>query len=273
MWMSICVPAERRSSAMINDPEYARWLPAAQLVARADMAACVFEQRVFARILQDLGELAPLPDREPFSRALLHGGLCLQDATTGECSSGVFDPDELIARVGGDTIRLTLLYAAAPVRSFTWSEGPLHRCRRFLEDLYGYAEPRLREWADTHERNPARIDASEKLRRRLAYWCTTACEKITQQLERLELQRAAHNAMLLLTRIQDFESRAAERRGELEALDCEAIVAALLELTRLLAPLTPHIAEELWTTAGNTTPVNDAGWPTLSRSARGTKIS
>ena len=88
------------------------------------------------------------------------------------------------------------------------------------------------------------------------------CEKVTENLERLEMQRAAHNAMLLFTRIQDFEQRALDRRGgELEPADREAIVAALLLLAQLLAPLTPHIAEELWSLAGHTSLVSNAPWP------------
>ena len=76
------------------------------------------------------------------------------------------------------------------------------------------------------------------------------------------MQRAAHNAMLLLTRIEDFEQRARERREEeLRAEDSEAIVAALLLLVRMLAPLTPHIAEELWSLAGNGTLLAGMEWP------------
>ena len=75
------------------------------------------------------------------------------------------------------------------------------------------------------------------------------------------MQRAAHNAMLLLTRIEDFERRAREGREELRAEDSEATAAALLLLVRMLAPLTPHIAEELWSLAGNSTLLASAEWP------------
>jgi leucyl-tRNA synthetase len=180
----------------------------------------------------------------------------------------VGDLDELIARVGGDTVRLAMLRAASPGRAFRWNEQPLRHCRRFLQTLYDYAEPRLREWARLSDHTPeASIDTSERMRRRLAHWCAVACEKVTVQLEGLQMQRAAHNVMLLLTRIQDFESRVLER-GEIDALDREAIVAALLLLVRLLAPLAPHVAEELWSAAGNTAFVCDAGWPTPSRPMR-----
>src|SRR6202041_3213255 len=195
----------------------------------------------------------------------------------------VSKPDALLATVGADTLRLALLHAASPGTAFAWNDQPLRHCNNFLESLHGYATQRLREWSPSSESRPteARSDtsdaavdspealidaASDKLRRRLANWCRVACEKVTENFERMEMQRAAHNAMLLFTRIQDFEQRALDRRGgELEPADREAIVAALLLLARLLAPLTPHAAEELWSLAGHTSLVSDAPWPTPLR--------
>jgi leucyl-tRNA synthetase len=269
MWMAICVPPAHRADAMMDDPEYARWLPVQQVVSNVDAAACLFERRLLAEVLQDFGELSPLPDREPFSKALMHQDVRLEEATTSEHLGDVADLDELIARVGSDAVRLAMLHAASPGRAFSWNEQPLRHCRRFLQTLHDYAEPRLREWARLSDQTPeeASIDTSEKMRRRLAHWCAMACEKVTVQLEGLKMQRAAHNMMLLFTRIQDFESRVLEH-GEIDGVNREAIVAALLLLVRLLAPLTPHIAEELWSAAGNTVLVGDGGWPTLSRPVR-----
>jgi leucyl-tRNA synthetase len=59
MWMPICVPPAHRADAMTSDPEYARWLPAEQVVANVDAAACLFERRLLAEVLQDFGELSP----------------------------------------------------------------------------------------------------------------------------------------------------------------------------------------------------------------------
>lgn len=165
MWMAIYVPPGRRAGAMMNDPEYARWLPVEQVVSNVDAAACLFERRLLAEI--GAGECRHLREDAQALGALVRDGVREGHIATGG----------------------------------------------------------------------------------------------------LQMQRAAHNVMLLLTRIQDFESRVLER-GEIEALDREAILAALLLLARLLAPLTPHIAEELRSAAGNTVLVCDAGWPTLSRPAR-----
>jgi leucyl-tRNA synthetase len=277
MWMPICVPPEGRATAMFSHPEYARWLPAEQIVWGADAGGYMFDQRLVGKVLQDLDQLPALPAREPFAKALMHQMIRLEGRKMSKHLGNVVDPNELVAHVGADTVRLAVLHAASPGRIFNWNEQPVRYCQIFLKKLYGYAEGRLRDWSppappdsrlpgtsppDRSLPGPARIDPSDKLRRRLANWCGVATTKATADLERLELQRAAHNAMLLFTRIQDFEQRAAERRdGGLQEADREAIVAALLLLVQLLAPLTPHIAEELWSLAGNTTLVSDAPWP------------
>ncbi len=282
-WLALCVPPAERGEELPEHPEYARWLPATIIVRGADAGEETLHQRVIAKALYDAGQLPELPGREPFAGALTHGAVRLDDGASSKHFGDVSKPDTLLATVGADALRLALLHAASPGTTFAWNDQPLRHCSNFLQSLHGYAAQRLREWSQpgpppegvgerkqngTTDTAPtttdvsARIAASERLRRRLANWCRVACEKVTENLEQLAMQRAAHNAMLLLTRIQDFEQRALEHRGgELEQADREAIVAALSLLTQLLAPLTPHIAEELWSLAGNTTLVSNAPWP------------
>jgi leucyl-tRNA synthetase len=223
----------------------------------------MFDQRLVGKVLQDLDQLPPLPAREPFTKALMHQMIRLEGRKMSKHLGNVVDPNELVATVGADTVRLAVLHAASPGRIFNWNEQPVRYCQIFLKRLFGYAERRLREWGGQGD-GEAQIDTSDKLRRRLANWCSVACAKVAENYEGLEMQRAAHNTMLLLTRIQDFEQRALRQRGgELEPADREAVVAALLLLTQMLAPLTPHIAEELWSLGGHTTLVSLAPWPVL----------
>ena len=282
MWMPICVPFEDRPEHMFDHPEYKRWLPAKQIVWGADAGGYMFDQRLIGKVLQDLDTLPPVPGREPFSRALMHQMIRLDGRKMSKHLGNVVDPNELVVHVGADTVRLAVLQAASPGRIFNWNDQPIRYCQTFLKKLYAYAEPRLRAWAAeagaqssgeegsgeegsgeglrAGVRQP-RIELSDKRRRRLVNWCTTALGKVTEDLERLEMQRAAHNAMLLLTRIQDFEQRACERREQPRAQDSEAVVAALLLLVQMLAPLTPHICEELWSLAGNPTLLVASEWP------------
>jgi leucyl-tRNA synthetase len=278
-WAAACVPAARRGEHPLGDSESARWLPAALLVAPTDAGVRLLERRLLARALQDSGCLPPLAGREPFSRVLLYEkvGLSAHDraapavvAPGSEGTSGddqAPDVDELVERAGADAVRLALLSAAAPGNGFRWTEEPLRRSERFLARLRDYAAPRLSDWAERSGGEPADIDPSERLRRRLALWRAVACEKLTLSYQDLQLHRAAHEAMLFLKRIQDFEARAGERR-ELEPADREAIAAALVALARLLAPMTPHIAQELWSAAGSHGLVGEERWPELTRPAR-----
>jgi leucyl-tRNA synthetase len=276
MWMPICVPAEDRPREMFSHPEYRRWLPARQIVWGADAGGYMFDQRLIGKVLQDLGELPEVEGREPFTNALMHQMIRLDGRKMSKHLGNVVDPNELVERVGADTVRLAVLGAASPGRIFNWNDQPVRTAQVFIEKLWEHAEPRLREWAGkvgeagegTSEGARARIETSDKLRRRLANWCKVALEKVTADFERLEMQRASHNAMLLLTRIQDFEQRKLERRGELEEHDREAIVAALETLLQMLAPLTPHVAEELWFTAGRRTSISTEPWP-LEESGEG----
>ncbi len=69
--------------------------------------------------------------------------------------------------------------------------------------------------------------------------------------------------MRLFDRIKDFEKRVLARDERLSAADRDALLSALGVLAQLLAPLAPHIAEELWIALGN-----DGGaqtpWPGVS---------
>jgi leucyl-tRNA synthetase len=165
-------------------------------------------------------------------------------------------PHEIVERFGADTLRLAMLHAAAPAKAFTWDESLLTYSSGFLRRLWAFAEPRL----SAASGQPAGLDVSDGLRRRLAGWCDTATAKITENYSRLDMHRAARNVVTLFERIEDFEKRVAARR-EPTPEDREAVVHALLELIRLLAPIAPHIAEELWALSGSEGFVADAGWP------------
>jgi leucyl-tRNA synthetase len=267
LWMAGCMPAERRAGVLTYDEEYTRWLPACQLIADADIVAGMFERRMLVGTLQDLGKLPRLANREPFRKVLTHGGVSLEGDASSESLAETPDIDALLARFGADAVRLAMLYSASPGHEFHWSEERVRYCHGLLQGFYDYARPRLERSPGPAERppDPADIDTSDPLRRRLAYWCAVACEKLTINLEELQLQRAAHNAIRLMTRIQDFECRVEQQRRELDLADHEALAAALLLLARLMAPLTPYLAEELWSSSASTLVISEGNWPDFSR--------
>ena len=122
MWMPIVVPFDDRPQQMFSHPDYQRWLPAKQIVWGADAGGDMFDQR------------------------LMHEMVRMDGRKMSKHLGNVVDPNQLVEDVGADTVRLAVLYAAAPGKSFNWNEQPVRYCQTFLYELWEYASPRLRDW-------------------------------------------------------------------------------------------------------------------------------
>jgi leucyl-tRNA synthetase len=98
---------------------------------------------------------------------------------------------------------------------------------------------------------------------RLAKWCDAAIERTTEDMVNLEMHTAVRNVMRLFDRIKDYEKLVLERTDALGMADLDALVSALSVLAQLLAPLAPHIAEELWIAFGHEADTQTP-WPGVS---------
>jgi leucyl-tRNA synthetase len=107
-------------------------------------------------------------------------------------------------------------------------------------------------------------DTTEHLRRRLEKWSQTGVEKITEEMEDLQMHSAVRNVMRLFDRIKDFEKRVIAREGQLSRADGEALIDALSLLAQLLGPFVPHISEELWIAFGHNEDGAQTPWPSVS---------
>jgi leucyl-tRNA synthetase len=161
----------------------------------------------------------------------------------------VVDPDALVEQYGADTVRLAVLYAAGPAKTLNWNDGALRFAARFLHNVWVYSQQRLAGLGAAREDPQAAAD-TEFMRERLCKWCDNGLGRITADLEQLQMHKAVRNVTRLFERIQDFEKRVIQRRGELCRTDAEAQLAALKLLAQTLAPFAPHAAEALLLAAG-----------------------
>jgi leucyl-tRNA synthetase len=278
LWVPACVPAEARGASLEEIfalPDLRHWLPCERVVAGNDSGNFVFDQRTVTKALRDIGPLAFLDDGEPFAGCTFHEMVISGGRKMSKHLGNVVDPDELVDRFGADTLRLAVLYAASPQRSLNWSDSAVLRCHRFLSQVWDYCQSHaappgteaveaVGEEAQVGDGDAGKRDSTEHLRLRLSKWSQTAVQRITEDMESLEMHSAARNVMRLFDRIRDFEKRVQARRGSLSAADHAALLEALSLLTRVLAPLAPHIAEELWLALGNDLSAPQPPWPELS---------
>jgi leucyl-tRNA synthetase len=273
LWVPACVPAEARGASLedilaLADLRY--WLPCERVVAGSDSGNFVFDQRTVTKALRDIGPLAFLEDGEPFAGCTFHEMVLRDGRKMSKHLGNVVEPDELVERYGADTVRLALLYAARPQRSLNWDDSTVLRCHRFLTQVWDCCVRHAPNGGTEAATAPdASLDAegrdsTEHLRQRLSKWTETAVEKVTEDMEALEMHSAVRNCMRLFERIKDFEKRVLAREPELSPANREATRDALRTLCQLLAPMAPHIAEELWAALGGAEHPGQMPWPGVS---------
>ncbi len=229
---------------MFNHPDLRHWLPSERLVAGADSGGFVFDQRVVTKALRDIGPFEFLEQGEPFSGCLFHEMVIADGRKMSKHLGNVVDPDELVERYGADTIRLAILYAAGPAKTLNWNDGALRFASRFLHNLWAYSRERFAVLADAPEDAEAAAD-TEFMRERLRKWPENGLSRIEADLEELQMHKAVRNLTRLFERIQDFEKRVIQRRGQLSRADAQAQVTALTQLAEALVPFAPHAGEAL----------------------------
>jgi leucyl-tRNA synthetase len=278
LWIPACVPPEAREEDLpdiLALADLRHWLPSERVVAGSDSGNFVFDQRIVTKALRDIGPLAFLADGEPFAGCLFHEMVISDGRKMSKHLGNVVDPDELVERYGADTVRLAVLYAARPQRTLNWSDSAVLRSHRFLTQVWEFCQSRIaaaEELAaadgllaaeEGGDGQPIR-DTTEHLRLKLKQWCEKAVEKITEDMEGLEMHSAARNVMRLFDRIKDYEKRVIAREGAISRADSDALIDALSVLAQLLGPLAPHLSEELWIALGHEELGTQTPWPGVS---------
>ncbi len=260
LWVPATLPPEDRATQMFTHPESRKWLPAERLVAGGDSGGFVFDQRIVTKALRDHGEFAYVADGEPFEGCLFHEMVIADGRKMSKHLGNVVDPDELVAEFGADTVRVAVLWAAGPAKTLNWSDAAIRFANKFLRGFWTYAHDRFVE-LDLAKHDPEKAAETEFMRERLRKWCDNGLERITADTADLQMHKSIRNLTRLFERIQDFEKQL-KKRGQLDRVDAEALVAAILLLARALQPFAPHAAEAILIDSGRVTSDELPGtWP------------
>lgn len=168
------------------------------------------------------------------------------------------DPAELVSRYGADTVRLFSMFAAPPEQSLEWSDAGVEGAWRFLRRLHGGVEAHVGQYPNASA--CVRLDGKEQAALDLRRQLHEAIQKVGDDFaRRYAFNTAIATLMSLSNEIARYESTDAPDPSLLQ--ECwEGVV-------RMMAPVTPHLAEALWERLGHDRSVFDAGWPDLDESA------
>jgi leucyl-tRNA synthetase len=252
-WYFLRYCSPRWEQGMVEPLAAEYWMPVDQYIGGIEHAVLhLLYARFYTKVLRDLGLVKV---DEPFT-ALLSQGMVIKDGAKMSKSKGnVVDPDEQIRKYGADTARLFSLFAAPPEKDLDWNDHGVEGASRFLNRVWRFVIAHAQEIRAAGA--PAALSAEGRAFRRTIH---ETIVRVTDDLEHdFHFNTAVSAVMELINALHAFEpaSLDAVAGDERRALMREAVETALL----LLAPFTPHLAEELWSQLGHPESVFSRGWP------------
>ncbi|MBI5644936.1 leucine--tRNA ligase [Candidatus Kaiserbacteria bacterium] len=189
----------------------------------------VLYSRFWQKALFDMGLVK---DAEPYTRRKNRSLILGPDGQKMSKSRGnVIDPDEVVERLGADTVRLYLAFIGPynEVSNYPWNPDGVVGVRRFLERVTRTSEM-----------------VQEKDVQGLQSILHKTIKKVTDDIPLLKFNTAISQMMTFLNAIEKGKTIGREQ--------WKAFV-------RILAPFAPHLAEELWREGGNENSVHAEAWP------------
>jgi leucyl-tRNA synthetase len=207
-----------------------RWLPVNCYIGGNEHAVLhLLYARFMTMVLHDLGYL---PFEEPFTTFRAHGLIIRDGAKMSKSRGNVVNPDHYIDEWGADTVRMYLMFLGPFEQGGDFSDAGISGVRRFLDRL----------WSSVQE---ARSDgeADSAVLRHLH----RTIKKVTDDTARLSYNTAIAAMMDYMNTLRSGQRQ--PHRAEVEPL------------VVLVAPYSPHIAEELWQQLGHVGSIFNAAWP------------
>ncbi len=232
------------------DPhEYAYWMPVATYTGGIEHATMhLIYTRFFHKACRDLGLTQ---GDEPMLQLRNQGIILGEDSEKMSKSRGnVVAPDELVGKYGADTVRAYLMFFARWDQGAPWTSAGIEGTARWLRRIWSLLlEPRPADGPEPPE------DRVRQLRRKVHQ--TLAA--VTADFEAFQFNTVISALMELAN---EMSKAAQDGAAASDAWD-EAVSIYL----RMMAPVAPHVAEELWHRLGHGGSVHAADWPAADEQA------
>ena len=235
------------------------WMPVDKYVGGIEHAILhLLYSRFFTKVLRDEGMLEC---DEPFKNLLCQGMVLDEHGDVMSKSKGnVIAPEDMIAAYGADAVRAYILFMAPPDKELLWNEDGLagmykflNRLWRVVNDLVGKAdeETLFQAGADS-----AQVAEAAKVLKRERH---RVVEKVANDFDRDNFNTAIAAIMELVNAAGDYlrVASADDRDAQFSREIADVLV-------KLIAPIAPHFAEELWSDVlEGTGSISEQAWPTF----------
>lgn len=240
-WYFLRYVDSHNNDALVSKEKAKEMLPVDMYIGGVEHAVLhLLYSRFYTKFLFDIGAV---DFDEPFTKLFNQGMITGKNGIKMSKSKGnVVSPDDLVRDYGCDALRMYELFVGPPELDAEWDDRGIDGVYRFLKKVWNLV-------MDSKEKQIAPTKEMIKIRNRLV------CD-ITKRLEGFSLNTVISGFMEHTNTMADI----AKREG---GMDKET----LNQLTVLLAPFAPHMAEELWEVLGNAGSVFSARWPSFDEAA------
>ncbi|MCH4570641.1 leucine--tRNA ligase [Bacillus sp. ES1-5] len=229
------------SEALVDPEKVKQWLPVDIYIGGAEHAVLhLLYARFWHKVLYDIGVV---PTKEPFQQLFNQGMILGENNEKMSKSKGnVVNPDDIVASHGADTLRLYEMFMGPLDASIAWSENGLDGARRFLDRVW-------RLFIQDNGELSEKITDTPNKELEKAYHQTV--KKVTEDYAELRFNTAISQMMVFIN----------------DAYKAETLPKEYVEgFVKMIAPVAPHIGEELWSKLGYNETITYASWPTFDES-------
>jgi leucyl-tRNA synthetase len=260
------------ASAPFDSAKVKYWFPIDQYIGGITHAILhLLYSRFWCKVMRDLGLI---DHAEPIQRLFTQGMVQKGGVAMSKSKGNVVGAEDMCDKYGADTGRLYTLFAAPPEKDLEWSEESIEGSWRFLNRVFRliakhapalrgsvgaqYAAPQLGKVnAPSNSSSAGFTDLSDREQSLLRKTHQTL-RRVTQDFEtRWHFNSAIALIMELTNEIYSHEPLEQNIRPKIQR-------EALEMLTLMLAPMTPHLSEELWEMLGHKDGLAAVSWPQFS---------
>jgi len=247
-WYHMRYLSPHNDKAPFDDAEYNYWMPVDTYTGgseHANMHLLYF--RFFHKALRDMGITE---GNEPVMQLRNQGMVLAEDNSKMSKSRGnVVAPDVLVNKYGADTVRAYLMFFARWQQGAPWDSQGIEGTARWIRRI----------WTLFTDPTPPKSDPAydgRQLRRRVHQ----TVQKVTHDFENFEFNTVVSSLMELMNEM--YKARESGAVGSPEWNEAQDYY------LRMLAPIAPHVAEELWTNyLGKPYSVHQQRWPEFDAEA------
>jgi leucyl-tRNA synthetase len=227
----------KNDQALASKEKLDHWLPVDVYIGGAEHAVLhLLYARFWHKVLYDIGVVAT---KEPFQKLFNQGMILGENNEKMSKSKGnVVNPDDIVDSHGADTLRLYEMFMGPLDASIAWSTNGLDGSRRFLDRIWRLMVE------ENGELNPKIQENEEAANLEKVYHQTV--KKVTEDYEGLRFNTAISQMMVFIN----------------EAYKSTVLPKHYMEgFVKMLAPVAPHVAEELWEKLGSRGTISYETWP------------